>query len=168
MSTEKYQHTPTKQIESVDINEASSAVLGVAAGEDRYLIPMAEVNEVIPIPKLAHVPLTQSWFLGLANVRGNLYGITDLGVYLGGYPMPFNLKSRILLASSGNKVCGGFIVNSMLGIRNLAEFTPIKSTKKKLPQGITAQYKDTEGRVWKELSLFELLREEKFFQVARK
>lgn len=168
MSTEKYQHTPNNQIESIDINEPSSAVLGVAAGEDRYLIPMAEVSEVIPIPKLAHVPLTQSWFLGLANVRGNLYGITDLGVYLGGDPMPFNLKSRILLVSSGNKVYGGFIVNSMLGIRNLAEFTPMKSAKKKLPQGITAQYEDTEGRVWKELSLFELLHEEKFFQVARK
>ncbi|PXW87628.1 twitching motility protein PilI [Nitrosomonas sp. Nm84] len=168
MSTEKYQHTSSKQIESIDINEPSSAVLGVATGEDRYLIPMAEVNEVIPIPKLAHVPLTQSWFLGLANVRGNLYGITDLGVYLGGDPMSFNLKSRILLVSSGNKVYSGFIVNSMLGIRNLAEFTPMKSAKKKLPQGITAQYKDTEGRVWKELSLFELLHEEKFFQVARK
>jgi len=159
---------PDKQIESIDISEPSSAVLGVATGEERYLISMAEVSEVIPIPKLAHVPLTQSWFLGLANVRGNLYGITDLGVYLGGNPMPFNLKSRILLVSSSNKVYGGFIVNSMLGIRNLTEFTPIKSAKKKLPQGITAQYKDTEGRVWKELSLFEVLREEKFFQVAQK
>lgn len=167
MNTEKYQHTPTQQMDSIDVNESSSAVLGVAAGEDRYLIPMTEVSEVIPIPKLAHVPLTKSWFLGLANVRGNLYGITDLGAYLGGKPIPYNLKSRILLVSSGNKICGGFIVNSMLGIRNLTEFTPVKSAKKKLSQGIAAQYKDTEGRVWRELSLFALLREEKFFQVAR-
>lgn len=167
MSTEKYQHTLAQQVENIDINEPSSAVLGVAAGEERYLISMAEVNEVIPIPKLAHVPLTQSWFLGLANVRGNLYGITDLGVYLGSKPMSFNLKSRILLASSGNKVCGGFMVNSMLGIRNLSEFTPVKSAKKKLPQGVAALYKDSEGRVWRELSLLVLLREEKFFQVAR-
>ncbi len=167
MSTEKYQHTFTKQIEGADINETSSAVLGVAVGGDRYLIPMIEVSEVISIPKLAHVPLTQPWFLGLANVRGNLYGITDLGAYLGDNSMPFNLKSRILLVSPGNKSYGGFIVNGMLGIRNLAEFSPIKSAKKKLSRGITAQYKDTEGRMWRELSLFELIRNEKFFRIAR-
>ncbi|MBS0498058.1 MAG: chemotaxis protein CheW [Proteobacteria bacterium] len=146
---------------------ASSAVLGVAAGEERYLIPMAEVNEVIPIPKLAHVPLTQPWFLGLANVRGNLYGITDLGVYLGGNPVAFNQKSRILLVITGNKFYGGFIVNSMLGIRGLSEFIPVKPAKKKLPKCVTAQYKDAEGRQWRQLSLFQLAGDERFLQVAR-
>lgn len=167
MSTEEYHQTFDEQEEIPGKGKASFAVLGVVAGESRYLIAMNEVNEVIPIPKLARVPLTQPWFLGLANVRGNLYGITDLGVYLGGDSIPFNLKSRILLVSSGNKVLGGFIVNSMLGIRNLSEFTPTKLTKKQLPQGITAHYKDTEGRLWQELSLFELIRDEKFLQIAR-
>ena len=157
----------TAQMSSIDNSEASSAVLGVAVGEDRYLIPMTEVSEVIAISKLAHVPLTQPWFLGLANVRGNLYGITDLGVYLGGDPVPFNLKSRILLVTPGNKLYGGFIVNSMLGIRDLSEFTLAKLAKKKLPSCITAQYKDAEGRQWRELSLFKLIGDEKFLQVAR-
>lgn len=167
MSTEECQPTGTQQIESNSQSEALSTVLGVAAGEDRYLIPMTEVNEVIPIPKLARVPLTQSWFLGLVNVRGNLYGITDLGVYLGGSPVPFNLKSRILLVSLGNKIYGGFIVNSMLGIRNLSEFTAVKPAEEKLTQGIITQYEDTEGRLWQELSLLELIRDEKFLQIAR-
>lgn len=167
MSTEEYQHALNGP-KSADKNEASVAVLGVAVGEDRYLIPMIEVSEVIPIPKLARVPLTQPWFLGLANVRGNLYGITDLGVYLGGNPMPFNLKSRILLVSPNNKVYGAFVVNSMLGIRNLSEFTSVKSAKKKPSKGIVLQYKDTEGRLWRELSLFELIRNEKFLQIDAK
>ena len=167
MSTEEYQSTLTEQVESSGRSETSFAVLGVAAGEDRYLIPMTEVSEIIPIPKLARVPLTQPWFLGLINMRGNLYGITDLGVYLGGNPMPFNLKSRILLTSLGNKINGGFIVNSMLGIRNLSEFISAKPAKNKLPKGITAQYKDTEGRLWRQLSLFELIHDEKFVQIAR-
>lgn len=167
MSKEEYQHTLTEQIQSADKSDTSSTVLGVAVAEDRYLIPMIEVSEVIQIPKLAQVPLTQPWFLGLANVRGNLYGITDLGVYLGGNPMAFNLKSRILLASPGNQIFGGFIVNSMLGIRNLSEFTPVKLTKKKLPKGVTANYKDTEGRLWRELSLYKLICDEKFLHIAR-
>ena len=165
MSTEEYQNTLNGQIISAGKNQASSAVLGVAAGEDRYLIPMTEVGEVIPVPKLAPVPLTQPWFLGLANVRGDLYGITDLGVYLGGHSTSFNLKSRILLVSPGNKIYGGFMVYSMLGIRNLSEFTPAKSGKKKLPNGINRQYEDTEGRLWRELSLLELMKDEKFLQI---
>ena len=167
MNRQENRPTHSEQIKNVDEGEPLSAVLGVAVGEDRYLIPMTEVSEVIPIPKLAQVPLTQPWFLGLANVRGNLYGITDLGVYLGGDPTPFNLKSRILLVSPGNKLYGGFIVNSMLGIRNLSEFTAVSSGKKKLPKETSRQCKDTEGRLWRELSLFELMRDEKFLQIAR-
>lgn len=167
MSTKKPQQTINQKRASTDNSQTSSAVLGVAVGEDRYLVPMTEVSEVITIPKLAHVPLTQPWFLGLANVRGNLYGITDLGVYLGKDSSPFNQKSRILLASPTDKLYGGFIVNSMLGIRSLSEFTPVKAVRKKLPQGAIQPYKDAEGRLWQELSLFALVREEKFLQIAR-
>ena len=166
-NTEKSQPAVERKKVSRDNDEASSAVLGVAIGEGRYLIPMTEVSEVIPIPKLAHVPLTQPWFLGLANVRGHLYGITDLGVYLGSNPMPFNLKSRILLVMPGNKLYGGFIVNSMLGIRDLSEFILIKPAKKRLSNYIIGQYKDAEGRQWCGLSLFKLISDEKFLQVAR-
>lgn len=168
MSTKEYQRALNGSTEGTDKGEASVAVLGAAVGENRYLIPMIEVSEVLPIPKLARVPLTQPWFLGLANVRGSLYGINDLNVYLGGNPMPFNLKSRILLVSLSNKVYGAFVVNSMLGIRNLSEFTSVKSAKRKLSKGIALQYKDTEGRLWRELSLFELIRDEKFLQIETK
>ena len=167
-NAEKKQSALTGEKAGADDDAASSAVLGVAVGEDRYLIPMTEVSEVIPIPKLAHVPLTQPWFLGLANVRGNLYGITDLGVYLGGNPVSFNQKSRILMVIMENKLYGGFIVNSMLGIRDLSEFIPVKPAKKKLPRCVTAQYKDAEGRQWWKLSLVKLMvDDEKFLQVAR-
>ena len=164
MDTPKEQPIDTQSTHA--INDAPAAVLGVLIGDDRYLIPMTEVSEVIPIPKLALVPLTQPWFVGLANVRGNLYGITDLAVYLGGNSVPFNLKSRILLASLNNKIFGGFIVNNMLGIRNLSDFNPAKAPKKKLSAGITAFHEDAEGRVWQQLSLLELLRDEKFLHIA--
>lgn len=167
MDTQKEQPIDN-QSNHVSNNNAPTAVLGVLIGEDRYLIPMTEVSEVIPIPKLARVPLTQSWFIGLANVRGNLYGITDLSVYLCGNSAPFTLKSRILLASLNNKIFGGFVVNNMLGIRNLSDFNPVKAPKKKHSLGITDHYEDSEGRVWQQLSLLDLLRDEKFLQIALK
>ncbi len=154
------------EIEHASITGASVAVLGVTIGEERYLVPMEEVGEVIAIPKLAQVPLTQPWFAGLANVRGNLYGITDLSIYLGNKPVPYNMKSRILLVSTDDKIQGGFIVNNMLGIRSLSEFIAVAPPKKELMRGIVACYEDTEGRAWRKLSLLELARDEKFMQVA--
>ena len=59
------------------------------------------------------------------------------------------------------------MVNSMMGIRDLSEFTLMKPIKKKLPSCVTAQYKDAEGRQWRELSLFKLIRDEKFLQIAQ-
>lgn len=142
------------------------AVLGVAIGEDRYLVPMAEVSEVIAIPKLVQVPLTQPWFAGLANVRGHLYGVTDLSIYLCDKPMLHTLKSRILLVSLDSKIYGGFIVTHMLGIRNLSEFELEKVPPKKIIPGVIARYSDQEGRIWQKLSLIKLLRDEQLFQVA--
>ncbi|MEK7779229.1 MAG: chemotaxis protein CheW [Pseudomonadota bacterium] len=145
--------------------ENSSPVLGVAIGETRYLIPMSEVSEVIDMSKVVAVPLTQSWFLGLTNVRGNLYGVTDLGAYLGDGATLFNLKSRILLTSLDKKLSGGFVVDSMLGIREQSEFTLLEENKK-VKETIRKQYKDTEERIWEELSLLALMREENFLQIA--
>lgn len=126
---------------------------------------MNEVSEVISISKVAAVPLTQPWFLGLANVRGNLYGITDLGIYLGGSPMPFNLKSRILLANINKKLSAGFVVNSMLGIRERSEFTLLENKKNKV--SVLNQYQDNEKRIWEELSLFTIMREDQFLKIAQ-
>lgn len=144
----------------------SPAVLGIAIGEDRYVVPMVEVSEVIAIPKLVQAPLTQPWFAGVANVRGQLYGVTDLSIYLHNKPMPYNLKSRILLVSQDSKTYGGFIVTQMLGIRNLSEFKLEKTSQKKMTDGVIARYRDQDGTIWHELSLFELLRNEKIFQIA--
>ena len=95
MNNEEYPRTFTEQIESADNNE-TSPVLGVVMGENRYLIPMTEVNEVIPIPKLAHVPLNEPWFFGLISVRGNFYGITNLVVYFGGQKKPCGLAASCI------------------------------------------------------------------------
>lgn len=150
---------------NADKFENSLSVLGVAAGETRYLIPMSEVSEVIDMSKVVAVPLTQSWFLGLINVRGNLYGVTDLGAYLGDGAALLNLRSRILLTSFDKKLSGSFVVDSMLGIRELSEFTLLEENKK-MKETMRKQYKDTEERIWEVLSLFALMHEEKFMQIA--
>ncbi len=167
MSIKEYQQSLSKQLKNANQTAPSATVLGIALGEDRCLVHMHEVSEVIQTPKITPVSLTQPWFIGMTNVRGNLYGITDLGVFLGGSPTPFNSKSRILLVSTHYKMNSGFLVNSMLGIRNLSEFKQIESTKNAKDADVSRYYMDKEERQWRELSLHKIICNEKFLQIAR-
>ncbi|PTN12354.1 chemotaxis protein CheW [Nitrosomonas aestuarii] len=156
-----------KDTGTTEMPAMSATVLGLSIGDDRYLVHMKEISEVIQVPEIVSVPLTQSWFLGIINVHGNLYGITDLGVYLGAEPEPFGLKSRILLVSSNYKINSGFIVRNILGIRNLSEFALDQTADTKLPTGVSHVYNDKESRQWYELDLRIFIREKRFLEISR-
>ncbi|PNK60994.1 chemotaxis protein CheW [Psychrobacter sp. FDAARGOS_221] len=54
----------------------------------QFVAPIGEVTEVIASPQqITPVPLSKSWLLGIANVRGQLLPIMDLAKFL-------NLNSR--------------------------------------------------------------------------
>ena len=146
---------------------ADLAVLGMMIGNVRYLARMSEISEVIPVTEIVPVPLTHSWFLGIINVHGNLYGITDLGVYLGGETVPFDSRSRILLVSADHRINSGFIVHNLLGIRSLSEFEVCPACTEQLRSGVSHIYQDKDGRTWYELDLRTFIREKRFLQIAR-
>ncbi len=146
---------------------ADTAVLGMMIGDTRYLVRMQEISEVIQLTEVVPVPLTHPWFLGIINVHGNLYGITDLGVYLGGEAVPFDSRSRILLVSANYRINSGFIVHNLLGIRSLSEFATCQTRDEQLHSGVSHVYQDKEGRTWYELDLRMFVREKRFLQIAR-
>src|SRR5260370_22839367 len=57
--------------------------LGLASAGEQWLIRLADAGEVIAVPPMATVPLTKPWYLGVANIRGNLYGVIDFAGFLG-------------------------------------------------------------------------------------
>ncbi len=166
ISMRAYQLALSEQLKNATVAAPTTTMLGVALGEDRWLIHMNEVNEVLQMPRLMPVSLTQPWFLGMANVRGNLYGITDLRVYYGGMPAPLSLKMRILLVSPRFGINSGLLVSSMLGIRSLSDFELIADMGGEDRTGMAGYYRDKTGRIWCELSLQALMKDKKFLQVA--
>ena len=52
--------------------------LAVKAGGVQYLFPLAQSGEIFPLASVQPVPYAQSWFLGVINLRGGLYGLADL------------------------------------------------------------------------------------------
>ena len=79
-----FQTTLSEKLGGAATTNPIATVLGVLVGEDRWLVHMNDVSEVLQMPEITPVPLTHSWFLGVANVQGSLYCITDLASYFGG------------------------------------------------------------------------------------
>ena len=49
--------------------------------EEEYAIPINLVKEVVPFPKIASVSQMPPYIIGMTNVRGNIYGVLDLGIF---------------------------------------------------------------------------------------
>jgi twitching motility protein PilI len=143
----------------------SSSRLGVKVGGFNGLLSLMDISEVLPVPEVMKVPLTHSWFMGMANVRGNLYALTDLAHFLGNETRPVTHESRILLAHARFGVNAGLLVEQLIGLRSIEEMQVQKAPKDKQAWQL-AHYKDASGQDWIELDLAALLGQKEFMQIA--
>jgi twitching motility protein PilI len=139
--------------------------LGVEIGEENWLVDLASISEVVPVPNVVPVPLTHSWFRGVANVRGSLYGITDFAALAGGGPTPPALDNRILLAHPRFGVNAAILVRKVFGLRNPAQFEVLETTGERTPW-LAREYRDEEGALWREMDLGSLMRYPDFLNVG--
>ena len=154
-------------LERMQAARASSAAsvhqLGVLVGDERVLIALTEAGEIVPLAPLTAVPLTQPWYLGLANIRGNLVGVIDLARYLGqGETVP-GPDSRIVTFAGALGFNCALLVARVYGLRQAQEMTPT-STPAPTPDG--ACLRDADGALWRTLDLAALVREERFLHVG--
>lgn len=138
---------------------ASAGQLGLAIGGGRYLVDLTEVGEIVaPVP-LTAIPMTRPWYLGLANVRGNLLGVVDLARYLDeehdGAPGAGAAPRLVVLAPALGVNCA-LLASQVHGLRQAATMERAGDV-----------LRDAEGTTWTPLSLAGLVREERFLHIAR-
>jgi len=143
--------------------------LGLACAGSQWLIRLADAGEVIAVPTVATVPLTRSWYLGIANIRGNLYSIIDFGGFLGHEvepPAPGASAARLVLFGPRvGELRAGLVVERVLGLRNLVELVRGDSTSH-APAWYGARWTDREGGMWQEIDLALLAQDPGFLQVG--
>lgn len=143
----------------------STSRLGVTVGSKKVLINLNEVIEVLPMPPIHHVPLTQPWFLGVANVRGKLYNITDLAQLMGGSPTPKSAANRIVLVNSDETTQAAIVVSSLIGLRSVEVMQKKSITKrKKITFFSKNSYEDVDKNEWFELDVDTLVHDKAFIQ----
>lgn len=133
--------------------------LGVLIGKDNWLIDMADISEVLSLPELTNVPLTKPWYCGVANVRGNIYSITDLGAYLNYGTTTKDPQSRVLLLGLKFNFNTGLLVSKVLGLRNSTDWQ-----QSELNGNLT--YLDSSGQEWQKLDIRQLIQQPEFIQIG--
>jgi len=164
LSLREFQAGLADRLREAQTQTASTSLLGVQAGSGNWLVSLEDSGEVIPVPVVSPVPLTKSWFCGLTNIRGNLFSVVDFAAFQGEESTPRTNDSRLLLVGERFNVNSALLVNRMLGLRNMQKMQP-----QELAPGrawITAQFKDADGRVWKELNVGVLVQHADFLQVG--
>lgn len=146
--------------------------LGLQIGARRLLVDLADAGEILAVPEITPVPLTQPWFRGLANVRGNLIGIVDLSLFAGGPATPLDKDSRVLAMATDLGMATGLLVSRMLGLRSAADLVEAAdqdATRGDDPYGpwLQARLVDAQRGSWHELDLARLATDPRFIQIAR-
>ena len=165
----KFQQELATRLASKTAAQVESSRLGLSCAGERWLIRLPDASEVIPLPHIASVPLTKSWFLGVCNIRGNLYSVVDFSGYLG-HERPTagagGTERLVLFGPRAGDIRTGIVVERVLGLRNLAELAPAAAPEDS-PAWYSHRWMDGEGNAWQEIDLARLARDPQFLQVGR-
>jgi twitching motility protein PilI len=166
---QSFQQELANRLASKTAAQVESSRLGLACGSERWLIRLSDAAEVVAVPPIASVPLTHPWFLGLANIRGNLYSVVDFAGFIRGEAMiPHGTggQSRLILfGPRAGDLKAGIVVQSVLGLRNLAELEPA-APEANAPAWYGQRWVDAEGGPWQEIELARLVVDPAFLRVG--
>ena len=139
--------------------------LGVAIGDEHWLIDLAEAGEILPIPDaVTMVPGTKPWFQGLANLRGSLFGVTDLNILQGLDRTECGKDARLLAFSDSLGLNAAVLVSKMMGLQHMDQMTVTQQCERP-GQWAGDAWVDASGTQWRELHLSQLCRDEQFLSV---
>ena len=165
-----FQARLAERLKDASSGSDASVRLGLAIGDGRWLVDLAEAGEIVPVPAtITPVPHTRDWLRGIVSVRGTLYAVTDLSRFEGGAPTPMGKASRLLSVAGRLEFNAALLVTRMFGLHNLSAMTPVAPD----PDTDAAfawhgpLWQDAEGRQWRELRLAPLLADPRFLQVER-
>ena len=161
----EFQLSVAERIRTASSRAALSSRLGFQVGRDNWFVALHQVNEVAPVPTGVPVPLTHSWFRGVANIRGNLYSMVDFSAFQGGEPIAPGMERRLILVSDRLVAGAGLLVSRMLGLRNPDQFSAAPRPADAAPW-VGGAFIDAGGTRWLELDLPALVREQRFLEVG--
>lgn len=145
--------------------------LAVEAGGRKYLFPLSQAGEIFPYTHTQPVPYTQGWFMGVANLRGGLFGVVDLASFVSGQPPAqrtdaARAESRLIALNALLEINCALLVDRLAGLRNVDAFASSNEPASGSPAYFGSGYTDATGVFWQELNLQALSQQPQFLSIS--
>jgi twitching motility protein PilI len=167
----EFQARLTERLREASATPDLAARLGLMIGEQRWLVDLSEAGEIVPVPDvIAPVPLTREWLLGVVNLRGTLFTVTDLLRLTQQGSTELGKDARLLALAARLDFNAAVLVSRTLGLRNVASMR-VDDEPRAQPGPVRdwmgRTLVDADGQRWRELSLARLAASEEFLMVGR-
>jgi twitching motility protein PilI len=148
-----------------------AAWLAVEAAGGKYLFPLNQSGEIFPYAATQGVPYTHPWFLGVANLRGGLFGVVDLASYVSGQAPAQRsdagrAESRLVALNALLEVNCALLIDRLAGLRNMDAFTASNQAPEGSPDYFGSGYTDASGTYWQEINLQALSQQPQFLSIS--
>lgn len=146
-----------------------SSWLAVESAGSFYLLPLGQSGEIFPWVSVQPVPYTQSWFLGVANLRGGLVGVADLAGLMGAKIQRTEqtlLDASLLAFNTALEVNAALLVDRLAGLRGTEAFVASEPPAEDAPAFFGTTYIDSSGVRWQELNLQILSQHPAFLSIS--
>ena len=141
--------------------------IGFRINDIDLVAPLKQVNEILHLPRLTHVPGAQKWVKGVANIRGTLLPILDLQGFLQEKPITQTNKARVLVVRRDD-LSVGLVVNEVLGLKHFQDeekVTAVSRFDESLRNYVHGAFRQN-GEEILVFSMYSLADNPHFFQVA--
>jgi twitching motility protein PilI len=132
-----------------------------------FVVPLAEIKEILSVLPETPLPVSVSWFRGVANLRGHLLPVTDLQGFLLTVPHITTALSRVLVINF-DQTHAGFVVQEVVGIQRFLETDLVQGTLEGIDERLMPYVPGTflqNGKKWHILSLKTLSQNSQFCRV---
>jgi chemotaxis signal transduction protein len=102
-------------------------LVGLKLGDEEYAIDVLKIQEIIRTVEITSVPRTDSFVLGVMNLRGKVIPVVDLRVRFNLDKMDFDKETRIIVVRFESEHIG-FVVDEVTEVirisKNMVDPTP--------------------------------------------
>jgi twitching motility protein PilI len=164
------------RLQAARTDDVAAAWLAVEAGGAKYLLPLAQAGEIFPWTAVMSVPYAQAWFLGVANLRGGLFGVVDLASYVTGGKASHSpavassdqarAESRLVSFNAALEINCVVLVDRLAGLRHANVFAWSEAPGADAPPYFGASYVDAAGVHWQSLDLLAMSRQPEFLSIS--
>lgn len=151
------------------LHESIWVGVGFKLNQYRFVIAIEHLEEVLPEPSYAPIPIVKRWLKGVANMRGHLLPIVDLNELFGISSEASRKQRRVMAIKNLDGGYVGFLVDAVFGMQSFSidsRSVTVDNLPEEIRPFVSASYQDNE-LVWSVFDANKFMESPQFLRVDR-